>query len=423
MKLRPPAAALCLGAFPVLLAAQDTPSLPAVPAAQAAFESPAVLSASRLLGTDAAGADYRVREQVPTDGYMAHFTIDSDYGTFTCIGQSQARARIAELAAIRKLVSVSRSDLFAEGVKRSVEQPIDAVKNIAQDPVGSAKAVPKTIGHLFKKVGRSVESAARNVHDKIESGDNSGMGAGAGRAAKSVIGFDQAKLECAKQLGVDPYSDNERLQEEIEKVAWVFFSGGMPLRIGAMAASGGASMALTATTVVGLPDEMYTATPGELALQDQQAMQALSVPEATIRRYQSNEALSITLRRSILRSLAALGNPRGSADVIATAADCEARRQAEFMDQALRLLVVRKQAGQLDLARLETIGRLPAAIDTNGALLMPAPIDCLTWTEDVAAFAGRDDLAGRNPVFLTTALMSERARAEVTKLGWTVGAP
>ena len=390
---------------------------------QGGYEAPAILSAAQILGGDAAGADYRVREQVPTDGFMAHFTIDSDYGTFHCVGESQARTRIAELAAIRKLVSVSKSDLFAEGVKRSVEQPIDAVKNIAKDPVGSAKAVPKTIGHLFKKVGRSVESAARNVHDKIESGDSSGMGAGIGNAAKGVIGFDQARLDCAKQLQVDPYTDNERLQQEMEKVTWVFFSGGMPLRIGAMAASGGASVALTATKVVGLPDEMYTSTPSELALRDQQAMEALSVPEDVIRRYQSSEALSITLRRSIIRSLAALGNPQGSAGVITTAANCESRRQVEFIDQALRMLAARKQSGQLGLARIEIIGRLPGAVDASGKLHIPAPVDHLTWTPEVAAFANRDDLVGRNPLLLTSAGMSERTRTELAALGWSITAP
>lgn len=404
--------------------AAAAPALPAAPQTDASgYEYPVALSASRLLGADAAGADYRVREQVPTDGYMAHFTIDSDYGTFRCVGEHQARTRIREMAAIRKLVAVSKSDLFAEGVKRSIEQPIDAVKHIAQDPVGSAKAVPKTIGHLFKKVGRSVEGAAKNVHDKIEGGDSSGMGAGIGNAAKGVIGFDQAKLDCAQQLEVDPYSDNQRLQEEIEKVSWVFFSGGMPLRIAAMAASGGASAALTATKVVGLPDEVYTLTPSELALRNQQAMEALGVPEDVIRRYLANEALSITLRRSIIRSLEALGNPPGSNGVVITAANCEARRQVEFIEQALLMLVSRRQAGTLDIARIEIVGRLPGAVDKEGTLHIPAPVDYLTWTGDVAAFVNRDDLTGRKPVLLTAAGMSDRTRAELAKLGWTVAAP
>jgi hypothetical protein len=45
-------------------------------------------------------------------------------------------------------VETSKSDLFAEGLKRSIEQPIDAVKNIAQDPVGSIKKVPAPVDHV-----------------------------------------------------------------------------------------------------------------------------------------------------------------------------------------------------------------------------------------------------------------------------------
>jgi hypothetical protein len=88
--------------------------LPESTTAANGYEQPAVLSAARLLGREAAGPAYRVREQVPTDGYMAHFTIDSDYGEFRCIGTAQARARIKELDAIRKLVEVSKGDLFAK---------------------------------------------------------------------------------------------------------------------------------------------------------------------------------------------------------------------------------------------------------------------------------------------------------------------
>jgi hypothetical protein len=398
------------------------PAASQVQEAQANYEAPAVLSAAAMLGEDAAGPSHRVREMVPTDGYMAHYTIDSDFGEFECIGTAQAKTRIKELGAIAKLVSVSKSDLFAEGVKRSVEQPIDAVKNIAKDPVGSVKAVPKTVGHFFKKVGKSVENAAGNIKESSEGGGETDAAADTTRAAKGVIGFDSAKLECAKQLGVDPYSDNQRLQQEIEKVSWVFFSGGLPLRIGAAVASGGASMALTATKVVGLPDEIYSLTPSELTLRNSQAMEAMGVPADVSRRFSSNEALSITLRRSIIRSLNALGNVKGSADVIAVAANCETRRQAEFLDQALILLARRQQVGAAAVASFEVSGRLPLAIDSSGALFIPAPVDALSWTEEMAEFAHREDLAGRKPVLLLAGAASDRTRAELTALGWTITA-
>jgi len=394
-----------------------------VPDNPTAYEAPIVLSAVRLLGPAAAGPAYRVREAVPTDGYMAHFTIDSDYGEFYCIGTAQAKARIREMDAIAKLMAVSKSDLFADALKRSIEQPIDAVKNIVRNPVASVKSVPKSVGHFFRKIGTSVENAAGNVRDRIEGDEDADTGANIGRTAKSVIGFDKAKLDCARQLGVDPYTDNERLQQEIEKVAWAFFAGGLPLRIGAAVASGGASMALTATKVVGLPDEIYALTPAELTLRNQQAMEAMGVPADSARKFASSDALSITLRRSIIRSLQALGDVPGRAVTIEVAADCDSRRQVEFLDQALGLLVQRQASGKPACARLEVIGRLPGAVDAAGVLSVPAPVDYLSWTPEVAEFANRDDLLGRKPVLLLAGDASQRTRAELASLGWTVATP
>jgi hypothetical protein len=354
---------------------------------------------------------------------MAHFTIDSDFGEIECIGLGQAKARIHELGAIRKLVDMSKSDLFAEGMKRSLEQPVDAVKNIVKDPVGSVAAVPKTVGHFFKKVGRSVSNAASNAKERSETGEKSDAAASVTRTTKGVIGFDAAKLECAKQLGVDPYTDNARLQSEIEKVSWAFFAGGLPLRVGAAVASGGASMALTATKVVGLPDEIYALTPSELALRNEQAIESMGVAENISRRFASNEALSITLRRSIIRSLQALGEVKNRAAVIEVAANCEERRQVEFLDQALMLLANRQQSGKSAYSALEVVGRLPCAVDSSSVLQVAAPLDFLSWTPDVAEFAHRDDLVGRKPVLLLGGGASERTRTELRALGWTLVTP
>lgn len=406
---------LSLLALAPLVSFAATPAIP--------MEVPPMLSASSLLDpATVAGPSHRVREQVPTDGYMAYFTIDSDYGVFECVGQFQAKQRVAEIAAIRELVEVSRSEMFAEGLKQSVKQPVEAVKNIVHDPVGAVKGVPGTVGHFFKKVGNSVSGAARTLRDhnpKAVKGD-AASGQELANAGKGVIGFDKARLGCAKQLGVDPYSDNARLQEEIDKVSWVFFSGGLPLRLGAMLASGGASTALSATKAVGLPDEIYLLTPTELSLRDQEALEAMKVDPEVIRTFKTNPALSITLRRSMLRSLEAIGPMKGSPQVIALAASCENRRQADFLNQALELLATRHIEGREKITDIEVHGRLLGAIGAGGRLVVPAPLDHLSWTPEVAEFASRDDLVGRNPALLHTGTLSASAQRGLQSSGWSM---
>ena len=83
---------------------------------------------------------------------------------------------------------------------------------------------------------------------------------------------------------MDPYSDNTRLQEEMDKVTWAFFAGGLPLRIGAAVASAG--VAVAATNMVGIPEETYALTQAELALRDNKSLAAMGLKEEDIKAFQ-----------------------------------------------------------------------------------------------------------------------------------------
>jgi hypothetical protein len=390
--------------------------------APAAYETGVVLPAAELLPAELLrGPSYRVRDQVVTDGFMAHFDIDSDFGTFRAIGVPQAKRRIAECEAIRKLVETSKSDLFAEGLKRSVEQPVAAVKNIVKNPVESVKQAPKTVGHFFAKVGTAVGRGAEKVADRVSSGGEPSageVGAGIGNAAKNAAGFDKAKLDTAKQLGVDPYSDNPRLQEEMDKVTWAFFAGGLPLRIGAAAASGGASFALTATNMVGIPEDTYAMTQSELALRDERSLAGMGVSAEDIKAFQIHPALSTTRRHRVVGYLEALPKARGRGYMVRLANSCDSPEQAEFLIGALAILAERQRSGAADYASLSILGRLPGATTASGELHVPAPVDHVTWTDQVAGFAQRDDLGTAPKVLIHTGRMSSAANAGLMAAGW-----
>jgi hypothetical protein len=359
-----------------------------------------------------------VREQVLTDGYLAHFEIDSDFGTFEAAGVPQVRQRVDEVAAIRKLVETSKGDLFAEGLKRSVTQPIEAVKNIAKDPVTSVKRAPKTVGHFFSKVGASVE---RGVHNITKGEDDASASAGKiGQAAMNAAGFDKAKLDTAKQLGVDPYSDNARLQEEMDKVTWAFFAGGLPLRIGAAVASAG--IAVTATQMVGVPEETYALTQSELALRDQRTLAAMRIREGDIKNFQTQRHFSTTRRHQLVKALEALPAAAGRGRVILLANACETPGQADFLVAALRMLARRQLAGTADYKELHVFGRLVGATSAAGVMEVPAPVDHVTWTAQVAAFAGRDDLGALPKVLVHTGTLSQAATAGFSAAGWRLEA-
>jgi hypothetical protein len=389
--------------------------------APAAFEQAVLLNAADLLPAEALrGPTYRVRDQVATDGFMAHFEIDTDFGMFTAIGVPQVRVREVEVEAIRKLVETSKSDLFAEGLKRSIEKPIDAVKNIVTKPVETVKQVPKTVGHFFGKIGSSIERGVNKVKDQ-SSGDAPSPSAGevasgVGNTAKNIAGFDKAKLDTARQLGVDPYSDNTRLQEEMDKVTWAFFAGGLPLRIGAAVVSAG--VAVAATNMVGVPADTYALTQAELAHRDQAALETMGLTAQDIQTFMIQPTLSTTRRHRIVTALAGMSKTGGRGLIIRLANSCTTPAQADFMISALDILVTRRNAGEADYTSLQVLGRLPAAITATGEMQVPAPVDYVTWTEQVAGFAQRDDLGTAPKVLVHTGRLSEAATSGFKAAGW-----
>jgi hypothetical protein len=410
--------------LPFLLAALGCAS-PALHAqATAAHESAVVLNAADLLPAGLMrGPSHRVREQVVTDGFMAHFEIDSDFGTFEAVGVPQVATRVAEIEAIRKLVDTSKGDLFAEGMKRSINQPIDAVKNIAKDPVTSIKRAPKTVGHFFSKIGGSIERTVNKAKENMESenGPSSAeIGSSVSETAKRVAGFDKARLDTARQLGVDPYSDNARLKEEMDKVTWAFFAGGLPLRIGAAVASAG--VAVAATNMVGVPEETYSLTQSELALRDHRSLTAIGLREDDIKTFQIQPHLSTTRRHRIVKALEAMSNCAGRGRVILLANSVETTGQADFLVAALEILSARQKAAVSDYKELFVFGRLPGAMTAGGSLEVPAPVDHVTWTEQVAGFASRDDLGTAPKVLVHTGKLSNATTAGFTAAGWTAQA-
>lgn len=384
------------------------------------FESAALFRASEILPPPLlSGPFHRVRDYAEADGYLIHFTVDSDFGTYQCVGVSELRRRIGEIEAIAELVKVSKSDLFAEGLRKSVETPIAAVKGIASDPGGAIKQVPHSVGHFFGKVGSGIGNAARKAGEK-EGGkipEPGSVGRGVGKIVRSAAGFDKAKLECAKQLGVDPYTDNERLQEEMDKVTWAFFAGGLPLRIGVTIAGGGVSRILGATEFVGLPETLYQLTASELDYRDRNSLKEMGVPPEEVDAMFANPSLIRSVRHQLVSTLAAIP-VEGRLSIVEQITACDSVWRARFFHDALQLLLWRHQTSPY--RGLGVHGRLSVGIAPDGAIEIPAPVDYVVWTEEVADFASREDIARYQRRLILQGNLSEETKTQLESAGWEV---
>jgi hypothetical protein len=108
--------------------------------------------------------------------------------------------------------------------------------------------------------------------------------------------------------------------------------------------------------------------------------------------------------------------------MVRLANSCDSPEQAEFFISALAILAERQRSGAADYAALKILGRLPGATTATGELHVPAPVDHVTWTDQVAGFGQRDDLGTAPKVLIHTGRMSQAASAGLMAAGWkTIG--
>jgi hypothetical protein len=118
--------------------------------------------------------------------------------------------------------------------------------------------------------------------------------------------------------------------------------------------------------------------------------------------------------------LAAMPKAQGRPEVVQLANACEAAEQVEFLLSGLAILAERQRTGAAQYSGLKVLGRLPGATTATGELEVPAPVDHVNWTEEVAGFAQRDDLGSAPKVLVHTGRMSPAAAGGIAATGWKV---
>src|SRR5580658_9744423 len=79
------------------------------------FERPPMLPAIVLApATLLSGNGFHVDPQVQTDGLLAHYSIQSDVGTFPANSTEMLQIRVAEIPAIVELTNTSKTGIFAK---------------------------------------------------------------------------------------------------------------------------------------------------------------------------------------------------------------------------------------------------------------------------------------------------------------------
>jgi hypothetical protein len=400
----------------VLVPAATRPSM-----AASGFETPPVLQASDLAPAELLkGPRFHVDPNVPTDGLLAKFTIRSDFGDFEAEGPGMLGIRVGEIQALDTMSKTEKSEAFERALVGSAKRTGKSLATAVTHPVETAKGVPAGVGRFFQRVGRSVKTGAQKADDYFsgtgEEGEKTSSSEAAkevGTAAENVIGQQDSRRRVAKVLRVDPYTTNPVLDKKLNEFAWVVWAGEFGLDYGINMVPVGMAITLTRTWV---SDLVWDMKPGDLNVRAQKQLEDLGVPSETIERFLRQKAFTLTTRTALLEALATLGPGKGRTDVIPWALTAKSDAQARFIAGAVMMLADHHKAEE-PITELRVSGTLLGRTKA-GTLVVPAPVDYVSWTERVGAFAKRPDLAARNRQIWVTGTLSPRAHEELTRHHW-----
>jgi hypothetical protein len=372
-------------------------------------EEPPTLNAKDILKPEfLTGAGFTVSDEVPTSTGRNRYLIQSDYGEFQADGNIMLEYRIREVAAIRKLKEISRTDQYKNAVKTAVASPLAVAKDAVTNPVGTITGVPKGLFKFVNRTGQSLKEKTQG-RERSQYEDSN---------AASLIGFSKAKRMVAIQLGVDPYSSNETLQRELNGIAWATFAGKMTFTVATMPIGGAAGLALTSTGLTNtLNKTLLDQAPAELRLRNLKTMLAMGCDRDAANRFNNSTAFSPSVQTAIVMNLETLNGVANRAAFVDLAGS-EATDEGDALFYLGTSRVLAELHAKKPLARLQQVGRIPVAVQKDGRAVVAIQWDYAAWTDQAANFVGLFKASdfGRKPSGLTIAISGDASPLAQQKL-------
>lgn len=378
------------------------------------WEVPPPLSAQALLPADwLKGPHHLVEEEVVNDGAQHHFSVTSEFGTFPAAGPAMLRTRIRESEAIAELQDARKSEVFAEALAFQVLHPLRGVKMMILEPGRVVSSVGRGILEFLAMPGRASKLEWSDQEDSV---------------AKSTIGFSYMKRGLAFQFGVDPYSSNPALQDELNELAWIAFTADLAPQFGYLFMPGGGMLWMTfsATRWTSYLDEQVRDnSPTDLRARNRDTLGKMGVREEDIHGFFLNPLYSPRHTTIITTALDGLTGVDDREAFLAVAREADSEDSVLFYQYVAEMMRgYHLHVGAVD--RLLALPRHPALYTKDQALVVMLPVDYLFWTSRVARVAqaltasvpGRPRIARRE--LWIAGNVSPRAKQELEAMGWTV---
>ena len=382
-------------------------------AGQSGYEPLPVLSASKILPPELlSGPNHRVQERVTNDGFLNTYQIDSKFGTFTAVSTAMLRKRIGEINAMVVMEKVQGSKEYIDSIKEGGLDAMTSAMSLITSPVKTLTGAVQGLGAAFSRVGESLTGAKRSQSEDAR--------------IKDAIGFSTAKRDYAYQFDVDVYSDNQKLQDMLNKISWAGYAGSLTWSAAMAAVPGGAGVAMTVIGSNKLLNQIFQTTPPvELRKKNTEKLLAMGVHPEVVDTFINNTIFSPREQTLLVHAMSEMNG----------VADRGALVRLSLATQNPTIAFFRQRQAQMyagynklvaPLANFIPLGQFAVSRSVNGALVVNFPGDYVVWTEPMAQTmtAGNqlvNELPGvREKQIWLSGTLSPRARKEIASRGWQI---
>jgi len=414
-------------------------------------EEEAVVDAASLVQPALlSGPGFSVDPHVELRGYMAHFTLDTPVGPLNADSVEILAEREAELPALDALDKATRSDAFVRAAGNKFVATGKALAKIVMHPVDTVLGIPAGVARYFgnrlKKLGTQAQTvsdrAARTfgtsgnpypadegpMTDARDDGSSekkdkpkkhwyTRVGSEAEREIKRQLKYNDVKRDLAKELGIDPYSGNAYVQDRLSALAWVG-TGGNFSATAALGAVGGTG-AVVLSNGAKVNDIVWKLSPDDLRARNGDRLHAYCRDELLIRQFLRRGVFSPTLQTGLVDTLDLLKPSAGGDALLELGMTSGSELESRFLVNALRVTAKYLGARAKD-GTLQPIGAGLAYVATDGELVLPLPVDYLSWTSEVRDFLDRREFRVTAKTVLIGGDASLAARRALTERGWNI---
>ncbi len=355
------------------------------------------------------------------------FELESDFGAYQVRGIDMLKTRVHEIDALDRLEEISKTDAFATSFSEALKNPIVRTWAVARKPITTVTRIPGGVlrylrGKFFEVKRGSEKIAVKKKESKLrrvekDADESPGAVTGAARKVGSTtkklsrrhLGFDKAKRDWARRLKVDPYSTNDYLQFELERIAWASSVGSFAGEF-AIPSSSVLSYTLQAQEMV------WSKSETELERLNAITLKRMGVGMRVQVLFDEMDVYTLTEKTEMVLTLDSLDVP-GRLELAQLLLEVQSRDEAMLMVKILAVLGSYDQFVE-PLERVGVSRGLAVGYGESGEMVLPLALDYLHWSPEIAAPLVSSELnAGERSLWIC-GTASAIAKRRLSELGW-----